>query len=185
MIVLIGVAMDIVITGEQPSKSMTVTAQTVTTTLTQVSILRETVFSTVIVSESLTTSCRTTFNSVACFTLNGNRTEESSCRFLTNAGLMYIRISNDSDVPVSGARINLEYDESFCPGMIVGTSTRAALITNASGWAVSDWGMIGNYSLFVNDDYVHPVVAFVTDNMTTTVVIRIPSYSFSVQYTPG
>ncbi len=133
---------------------------------------------------TVTTSCSTTFNSIACFTISGSSTGESSCQFITDAGLFFIRVLNDSGAPVEGASISANYNEPFCPGMTVYTSTRSPLITNASGWAVDDWSLIGNYTYYINNDFNHPVNVFLTYNMSTYVSVRIPSYNITTLYEP-
>ena len=95
---------------------------------------------------------------------------------------MYVRILNDSGNPVEGASIAVNYGETFCAGIVtVLTTTRAPIITNASGWAVDDERYIGNYLLYVNKD-VHPVGAFLSYNMSTFITIKVPSYNSTTFY---
>ena len=157
--------------------SVTTTTSMFSTTTTQ------TLISTLTASNTLTESCTTTFNSIACFTVSGDR-GLSSCQFITDAGFTFIRVENDSGTPVKGASITGNYNEPLCPGQEVSTSTRMPLITNASGWAVDHWSLIGNYSYYINNDFKHPVNVFLTYNMSTYLTVRIPSYNFTTFYKP-
>jgi hypothetical protein len=93
-------------------------------------------------------------------------------------------VLNDSGAPVKGASITANYNEPFCPGMTMFTTTRSALVTNLSGWAMDDWRLIGNYTYYINDDFNHPINLFLSYNMTTYVIVRIPSYNITTFYKP-
>jgi len=97
---------------------------------------------------------------------------------------MFIRVLNDSGYPVKGASITGNYDETFCPGMTMSTTTRSPLITNASGWAIDDWSLIGNYTYYIDKDFNHPVNVFLTYNMSTYLTVKIPSYNVTTFYKP-
>src|SRR5579872_345865 len=162
---IIGVAI-----GTQiPSKAALPTATTTTTsifstvstlTLVEQSVSRSTMTQTVIenssttltISNMFTTSCSSTFNSITCYSPG-----DTSCQFITDAVPMFIRVLNDSGTPIKGASLSANYDEPFCPGMTMATTTRSYLITNGSGWAVDTWDLIGNYTYYINNDFNHPV----------------------------
>jgi len=97
---------------------------------------------------------------------------------------MFIRVLNDSGSPIQDASITGNYNEPFCPGMNIFTTTRSPLVTNASGWAVDDWSLIGNYTYYINNDYNHPVNVFLTYNMSTYATVEIPSFNVTTYYKP-
>ena len=99
---------------------------------------------------------------------------------------MYVHVLNDSGKPIAGASITVNYAEEFCAGIVaVLTTTRAPIITNATGWAIDNERYIGNYSLFLNNEYNHTIFAFVSYNMSTFITIKIPSYNISTFYEPA
>ena len=185
---IIGVAIgsQILTRPEAPTSITTITFTTsasatqtmVRTTTTQTLIENSSV--TLTVSNIFTTSCSSTFNSITCYS-----PADTSCQFISDAGPMYIRVLNDSGAPIKGASLSAIYNEPFCPGITMLTTSRSYLITNASGGTFDNWDLIGNYTYYINNDFKHPINLFLTYNMSTYLTVRIPSYNITTLYKPN